>query len=71
MRQRREVPVEKRPKTLQFDRMLLFLLGAIALVLGLKYLRQYISLMFTLLSLKVVWVVLIVLAVLTMLKKKT
>ncbi len=63
--------MEKRPKTLPFDRMLLFLLGAIALVLGLKYLRQYISLMFTLLSLKVVWVVLIVLAVLTLLKKKT
>ncbi len=63
--------MEKRPKTLQFDRMLLFLLGAIALVLGLKYLRQYISLLFTLLSLKVVWVVLIVLAVLTLLKKKT
>ena len=63
--------MEKRPKTLQFDRMLLFLLGAIALVLGLKYLRQYVSLMFTLLSLKIVWVVLIVLAVLTLLKKKT
>jgi hypothetical protein len=50
--------------------MLLFLLGAIALGLGLKYLRQYLSLLFTQLSLKVVWIVLVVLAVLTLLNKK-
>ncbi len=63
--------MENRPKTVQFDRVLLFFLGAIALVLGLKYLKQYVSLMLTLLSLKFVWVVLVLLAVLTMLRKKT
>ncbi len=63
--------VEKRQKTAQFERILLFFVGAVVLVLGLKYLKQYVSLMFTLLTLKIVWVLLILLAVLTMMKKKT
>ncbi len=67
MRQEQE---EKRPKTMQFERGLVFFLGAIALVLSLKYLKQYISLMFTLLTLKFVWIVLILLTVLTMVRKK-
>jgi Ca2+/Na+ antiporter len=67
----REGPVGKQPKTTQFDRVLLFLLGAIVLVFGLKYFKQYFSLLLTLLTLKFVWVVLLLLAVLTLLKKKT
>jgi hypothetical protein len=63
--------VEKQPKTVQLDRVLLFFLGAIVLVLGFKYLKQYLSLMLTLLTLKFVWVILALLAVLTLLKKKT
>ena len=64
-------PGENRTKAMQLDRVLLFFLAGVALVLGLKYLKQYISLMFTLLTLKFVWFVLIVLALLTMMKKKT
>ncbi len=62
--------VEKRPKTIELDRVLMLFFGAVALVLGLKYLKQYLSLMVTLLTLKFVWLILFVLFVLTVIKKK-
>jgi hypothetical protein len=50
--------------------MLFFAAAALAAVLALKYAKQYIYLSFTLLSLKIVWILLIVLAFLTFVKKK-
>jgi len=58
-------------KSPAFDRILLFLVIPLAVVLVLKYLKQYVYLSFTLLSLKFVWVILIVLAFLTLIKKRT
>ncbi len=67
----REMLVEKRPKTMELDRLLILFLGGLALVLGLKYLKQYLSLMFTLLTLKFVWIILFAVIVLSLMKKRT
>jgi hypothetical protein len=63
--------VEKRPTTIDIQTVLVVFFAAVALVLGLRFLRQYISLMFSLLTLKFVWFILILLAVLTLMKKRT
>ncbi len=56
---------------IQFDRLLLFLALFATVVLGLKYVKQYIYLSFTLLTLKFVWFILILLVFLHMIRKRT
>ena len=58
-------------KTIDFEKILFFAVIVLAIVLALKSLKQFIYLSFTLLTLKFVWIVLLVLAFLTYFKKRT
>jgi tartrate dehydratase beta subunit/fumarate hydratase class I family protein len=56
---------------MKFENIFLVGLIVIAAALALKSIKQFIYLSFTLLSLKAVWVLLIILFILTSLKKRT
>ncbi len=60
----------KNSKPVTAEKILFFVLVLLAISLALKSLKQFIFLSFTLLSLKIVWLLLIVLALLTFVKKK-
>jgi membrane-associated PAP2 superfamily phosphatase len=58
-------------RTMKFDKIILICGIVLVLVLALKSLKQFVMLSFTLLSLKVVWLVLIVLFILMSVKKQS
>jgi len=57
-------------RTISVEKIMFFAVVLLAIYLALKSLKQFIYLSFTLLSLKVVWILLIVLAFLTSIKKR-
>ena len=58
-------------KSISVEKILFFAVVFLALVLALKSLKQFVYLSFTLLSLKIVWILLLVLGFLTFVKKRT
>jgi len=58
-------------KTISVEKVLFFAAILLAAFLALKSLKQFIYLSFTLLSLKIVWILLLVLGFLTLAKKRT
>ncbi len=58
-------------KTIPFERILLYIVILLGIVLALKSFKQFIYLSFTLFTLKFVWIIIIFLAFLTLIKKRT
>jgi ABC-type siderophore export system fused ATPase/permease subunit len=58
-------------KTISFEKILFSIVILLGIVLALKSLKQFIYLSFTLLTLKFVWIIIIFLAFLTLIKKRT
>jgi membrane-associated PAP2 superfamily phosphatase len=56
---------------MKFNKLMLISCMVLAVVLAFKSLKQFVVLSFTLLSLKIVWLVLIVLFILTSVKKQS
>ncbi len=58
-------------KTISIEKMLFFAALLLAAYLAVKSLKQFVYLSFTLLSLKIVWILLLILGFLTFAKKRT